>query len=176
MSIWTLNATISLPVTACPSVIEKGERKGWGDPLMLLSSVEFPVELSADLNVDGEYTEEEIISAIENAGWESNYTEDLLADALEKKCPYGVPANLPEIDEAGNGCDGIVRLQVSDPEVLDVVRRNWGQHSPEVDMAFVDVDVDSVIREWASNYEGFENTMFYSNEEKKVYREDPRRI
>lgn len=158
MGMMNIVATVSIPVVARPSVFVDGQHDGWGQRIEGFDAVDLTINLEGFPEIEPGMDDDEIADVAGDAEWDSDYTDDALRAAIEHAAAE-YAGDMADMDDAGNGCDGVVLIELGEPVVV--------KEASYLTTANYDFAADGIreatagiVDEWAFGENGFEGAWF----------------
>lgn len=148
------DCVVKIPVEARTAYFEDGQFVSWDKKLEDFDHVDLTLVFEGFPMFRAESEEDpmstsEVADAIRNADWCSDYTDDVLSAALCNFISEKYPAGFDDMDEDGNGHDGVVGIWLNDD-----VYAGFGYAFPMLKQVMDDEDV---IHLSSGFYEAWEN-------------------
>lgn len=158
MGMMNIVATVTIPVSARPSLFVGGQFDGWGERIAAFENVDLTINLEGFPEIEDGMDTDEIADAAKDAEWDTDYTDEMLRAAIEHAAAEFV-GDVADMDENGDGCDGVVQIVLGEPVVLKGASYLT---TAEYDFAADGIReaTGDIVDEWAFGDNGFKGTWF----------------
>lgn len=158
MGMMNIVATVTIPVSARPSSFVGGQHDGWGERIAAFENIDLTINLEGFPEIEDGMDTDEIADIAKDAEWGTDYTDEMLRAAIEHAAEAFV-GDVADMDDNGDGCDGVVQIELGEPVVLKGASYLT---TAEYDFAADGIReaTEDIVDEWAFGDNGFEGTWF----------------
>lgn len=168
------SATVSIPSMFAPSIFVNGQHDGWDKMNAPCQVIDLTLDFEGDVEVDWEAPADEILESIEDGEWASDYSDAMLGEAIRKACADIFDGDINNLDDDGNGCDGVVLVSLGEEVKVSAVSfPAIGEMSEEVALGLEAVG-KTIAEDCAFDTEdGYEGTWFYTSDDEEIHQGTP---
>lgn len=166
-------STAKIPVKARSSYFEGGDFISWSKPIEDFKSVDLTLGYETDdLVIDSSMSADEIIEAIKDAEWQTNFADSDLENALWEVCqrhldPDELCADWDE--DTASGHDGFVLIELSDEVSYSNPEWDHCEELPGEVISALDSIGKDIVRDIEFGSDGFEGQFFYDSSMEDLY-------